>query len=94
MRTGYAFLLAALSHSLTRLARANIFYLKDQWSGDDFYQGWNWETNDDPTHGRVNYVSLTEARSKNLTSGTSLFRAADCPNTDRLVCLPLFSGWN
>jgi hypothetical protein len=71
MRTGYAFLLAALSLSLTQLARANIFYLADQWSGDDFFQGWNWETADDPTHGRVNYVSLADARTKNLTSGTS-----------------------
>ena len=77
MRTGYAFLLAAFSLSLTQLARANIFYLKDQWRGKDFFQGWNWETIDDPTHGRVNYVGLAEAQSKNLTNGTS-FRVA-CP---------------
>jgi hypothetical protein len=70
MRTGYAFLLTALSLSLTQLTRANIFYLKDQWRGDEFYQGWTWETENDPTHGRVNYVSLDEAKSKNLTNGT------------------------
>jgi hypothetical protein len=75
MRTGYAFLLAALSLSLTQLARADIFYLKDQWSGNDFFQGWNWETSDDATHGRVNYVGLEEAQRKNLTSGMS-FRTA------------------
>ena len=90
MRTGYAFLLAALSHSLTQLARGNLFYLKDQWSGGDFFQGWNWETGDDPTHGRVNYVSLAEAQGKNLTSGTSLFRPADGCNTDRPTSLFLF----
>jgi hypothetical protein len=64
--------LAAFSLALTQRAGANIFYLKDQWSGNDFYHGWNWETIDDPTHGRVNYVSLEEAQSKNLTSGTPL----------------------
>jgi hypothetical protein len=62
--------LAAFSLSPTQRAGANIFYLKDQWSGNDFYHGWNWETIDDPTRGRVNYVSLEEAQSKNLTSGT------------------------
>jgi hypothetical protein len=71
MRTGYAFLLTALSLSLTQLTRANIFYLKDQWRGDEFYQGWTWETENDPTHGRVNYVGLDEAKSKNLANGTS-----------------------
>ena len=68
MRTGYAFL-AALSLSLTQYARANIFYLKDQWVGADFFQGWNWETENDPTHGRVNYVDQAEAISKNLACG-------------------------
>jgi hypothetical protein len=68
MRTGYAFL-AVLSLSLTQYVRANIYLLKDEWVGDDFYQGWNWETEDDPTHGRVNYVSQAEAISNNLTCG-------------------------
>jgi hypothetical protein len=68
MRASYVFL-AALSLSLTQRTGANIFYLKDQWCGNDFFQSWNWETKDDPTHGRVNYVGLDEARSKNLAYG-------------------------
>jgi hypothetical protein len=75
MRTGYAFL-AALSLSLSQCASAN-FFLKDQWVGQDFFQGWNWETENDPTHGRVNYVSQAEAIANNLAYGaltrTSLF---------------------
>jgi len=61
MRAGYA-LLVALSLSFTQRARvAKIFHLKDQWRSGDFFQGWNWVTEDDPTHGRVNYVSQDEA---------------------------------
>ena len=70
MRTGYAFL-AALSLSLTQCARAKFYFLKDKWVGVDFYQGWNWETENDPTHGRVNYVSLDDAKRNNLTCGAS-----------------------
>src|ERR1700752_3410804 len=70
MRVGYA-LLTTLSFSLTQCVVANskTFYLKDQWRGNDFFQGWNWETETDPTHGRVNYVSQDEAISKNLACG-------------------------
>jgi hypothetical protein len=67
MRTGYAFL-AALSLSLLQCASAN-FLLEDQWVGGDFFQGWNWETEDDPTHGRVNYVSQAEANASRLSYG-------------------------
>jgi len=65
MHINFAFL-AALSLSLSQRARGKTYYLKDQWRGDDFFQGWTWETEDDPTHGRVNYVSQDEARSKHL----------------------------
>ena len=58
MRTGYAFL-AALSLSLTQCASAN-FYLKDKWVGEDFFQGWTWETESDPTHGRIRRCFLTD----------------------------------
>ncbi|KAH9165476.1 concanavalin A-like lectin/glucanase domain-containing protein [Lactarius sanguifluus] len=79
MRTGHAFL-AALSLSLTPCARAS-FYLQDEWTGEGFYQGWTWETENDPTHGRVNYVSQAEALGKNLTyvddSGAFVMRADD-----------------
>jgi len=71
MRHGHVFI-AALSFTLFQHTRANIFYLKDQWRGDDFFQGWNWFTEDDPTHGRVNYVGEDEARSKHLAYGMFL----------------------
>ncbi|KAH9985818.1 glycoside hydrolase family 16 protein [Russula compacta] len=80
MRTGYAFL-AALSLSLTQYTSANLYCLKDQWIGNDFFQGWNWETEDDPTHGRVNYLSQADAISGNLTyvtdDNTFVMRADD-----------------
>jgi hypothetical protein len=69
MRSGHAFL-AALSLSLTQYASAG-FYLKEKWVGNDFFRDWNWETKNDPTHGRVNYVSQAEAIAKNLSYGTS-----------------------
>jgi hypothetical protein len=68
MRTGYAFP-AALLLFLIRSASAT-FYLKDKWVGEEFFQGWNWETEDDPTHGRVNYVNQADALAKNLSYGT------------------------
>jgi hypothetical protein len=72
MRTasGYAFLAALLS--LTLRVRAN-FYLQDEWTGEQFLQGWNWETEDDPTHGRVNYLNQDEAQRKNLTYGAVIY---------------------
>ena len=70
MRLRHAFF-ATLSLSLTLRTGAKTFVLKDEWCGEDFFEGgWNWFTDDDPTHGRVNYVGKDEARSKNLTYGT------------------------
>jgi hypothetical protein len=69
MRVRQAFV-ATLSLSLTLRAGAKIFCLKDEWRGEDFFASWNWFTDDDPTHGRVNYVGKDAARSKNLTYGT------------------------
>jgi hypothetical protein len=77
MRSGHAFL-AALSLSLSQCASAS-FYLKDKWVGDDFFRDWNWETKNDPTHGRVNYVSQAEAIAKNLSYGTSSSRFSLIP---------------
>jgi hypothetical protein len=68
MRTGNAFP-AALLLFLIPCASAT-FYLTDKWVGEDFFQGWNWETEDDPTHGRVNYVNQTYAVANNLSYGT------------------------
>jgi hypothetical protein len=67
MRTGYAFL-TVLFFSLTRCVSA-FFYLKDQWVGEDFFHGWDWETENDPTHGRVNYVSQADAINRHLAYG-------------------------
>lgn len=69
MRTCYAFP-ATLLLLLTRCVSATPFYIKDKWVGQDFFQGWNWETEDDPTHGRVNYVNQADAFAKNLSYGT------------------------
>jgi hypothetical protein len=71
MRAAYA-LVAVLSLSFIQRTRAKVFYLKDQWVGNEFFQGWNWVTEDDPTNGRVNYVSEDEARNKNLSYGMSV----------------------
>ncbi len=70
MRTGYAFLAALLLSLIQCISTSATFTLKDKWVGNDFFQGWNWETEDDPTHGRVNYVNQGDARAKNLTYGT------------------------
>lgn len=48
------------------------FVLKDRYVGHDFFEGWNWETFDDPTHGRVNYVTQDTAVASNLSYGTFL----------------------
>ena len=72
MRSGHVFI-AALSLSHSQCASAS-FYLKDKWVGNDFFRDWNWETTNDPTHGRVNYVSQAEAIGKNLSYGTSSLR--------------------
>ncbi|RPD78818.1 hypothetical protein L226DRAFT_521027 [Lentinus tigrinus ALCF2SS1-7] len=64
MRTGYPFLpLLAL---LIRPVSAN-FLLADTYIGRDFLQSWTWETFDDPTHGRVNYIDQPTALASNLT---------------------------
>ena len=89
MRTGYAFL-AVLSLSLTRSVRANFYFLKDKWVGADFYQGWNWETENDPTHGRVNYVGLDDAKNKNLTCGAFSFLFFNAPRVPELRAAQLF----
>jgi hypothetical protein len=76
MRTGYTFLTSLSLLSLIQCASAN-FYLKDKWVGGDFFS-WDWETEDDPTHGRVNYVSRQEAVDKRLAYGTVFPFASSC----------------
>ncbi|EIW63420.1 uncharacterized protein TRAVEDRAFT_161729 [Trametes versicolor FP-101664 SS1] len=63
--------LAALSlASLLILPTSAHFSLTDEYVGRDFLQSWNWESIDDPTHGRVNYLSQTDALNGNLTYAT------------------------
>lgn len=63
-------------HALLALGTALIvpvtaqFGLKDTFIGQDFFGGFNWETFDDPTHGRVNYVDQGTAQQTNLSYGT------------------------
>lgn len=58
---------------------STTFVLKDQYIGNDFYSGWQWETADDPTHGRVNYVDQGTAVARNLTYG----KFHNCMSGDR-----------
>ncbi|KAH9963826.1 concanavalin A-like lectin/glucanase domain-containing protein [Russula dissimulans] len=65
MHTSYAFLTSLLlSHALCASAS---YSLEDQWAGSDFLAGgWIFETADDLTHGRVNYLSQTDAVNNQL----------------------------
>lgn len=74
MRTGYACPLYALATLLLTLPVVRPhFVLRDKFIGNDFYAGFRWETFDDPTHGRVNYVDQGTAIAKNLTQGMLIF---------------------
>jgi len=78
MRTGYAFL-AALSLSRALCASAE-FILQDMWTGNQFFGAdWDWETENDLTNGRVNYVSQADAVNNNLASveGNQFIMRAD-----------------
>lgn len=48
------------------------YKLADNFVGDKFFDGWDWFIEDDPTKGRVNYIDMQSAKSKNLSYGTSL----------------------
>ncbi|WWD09153.1 hypothetical protein V865_007275 [Kwoniella europaea PYCC6329] len=43
------------------------YRLAKHYYGKDFFDGFDWKTFDDPTHGRVNYVSENEAKQRNLS---------------------------
>lgn len=53
------------------LPDSSNFVLKDNIVGREFYTHFAWQTFDDPTHGRVDYVDLPTAQRNNLTSGTT-----------------------
>ncbi|EJD01317.1 glycoside hydrolase family 16 protein [Fomitiporia mediterranea MF3/22] len=50
---------------------SSTFVLKHNIVGDDFYKYFIWDTFDDPTQGRVNYVDQATARKRNLASATA-----------------------
>ena len=62
-----------LALSLTRAVSSKFTFYTRELSivGSDFFEQFNWESENDPTHGRVNYLTLEQARAKNLTYGLS-----------------------
>ena len=61
-----------LALALVPATRAH-YHIADTFIGHDFINGFDWETFDDPTHGRVNYVDQPTALSSNLSFGESPF---------------------
>ncbi|KAF8224949.1 hypothetical protein L208DRAFT_1454463 [Tricholoma matsutake] len=59
------------------------YYLRDSFKGLDFFDNWIWETFDDPTHGRVNYVDMPIAQASNLSyaSDDTFVMRVDANNT-------------
>ncbi|KAF9461291.1 concanavalin A-like lectin/glucanase domain-containing protein [Collybia nuda] len=55
---------------LTRGALTQAYRIKDSYVGQDFYNSWTWETFDDPTHGRVDYVDKWTSMNSNLSYAT------------------------
>ncbi|EJD03023.1 glycoside hydrolase family 16 protein [Fomitiporia mediterranea MF3/22] len=55
------------------------FNLRDTFIGDGFFSGFRWETFDDPSHGRVNYVDQQTAIAEGLSyvDGSTFFMRAD-----------------
>jgi hypothetical protein len=66
----FVFLLATVVSPATVAAAASDTYqIEDSIVGNDFFNNFDWFTDDDPTHGRVDYVSMQEAKSGNLSFG-------------------------
>jgi len=62
---------------------AASYNLADSYVGSNFFSTWSWQAIADPTHGRVNYVDLGTAQSKNLSyaSGSTFIMRADHTTT-------------
>ena len=65
------FLVLALSLTHTVSSAATVYQRNLSIVGSDFFEQFNWESRSDPTHGRVNYMTLAEAKAKKLTYGSS-----------------------
>lgn len=57
------------SKPLSTRAGSQTFKLQDNIVGKDFLTHFSWDTIDDPTHGRVNYLDQATAMQRNLVSG-------------------------
>ena len=65
-----SFLVLALSLIRT-VSSASVRYRRElSIVGSDFFEQFNWESENDPTHGRVNYLTLEQAQAKNLSYGS------------------------
>lgn len=63
-----SFLVLALS--LAHNVSGALFKRELSVVGSDFFKEFNWESRNDPTHGRVNYLTLEQSRSRGLTYAT------------------------
>ncbi len=54
---------------LATCATAQSFDLEDCFIGNDFFNAFDWQTFDDPTQGRVNYVDKDTAIQNGLAEG-------------------------
>ncbi|GAA5878614.1 hypothetical protein JCM16303_002144 [Sporobolomyces ruberrimus] len=52
-------------------SKTGPYKLVQDWSGDNFFDGWTFWDQADPTHGAVNYLSQDAAKAANLISTTS-----------------------
>ena len=67
----FSFLVVALSLSHAVSGWSTCYQREMSVVGSDFFEQFDWFTEDDPTHGRVNYLSLEESKAKNLAYGLS-----------------------
>ena len=80
----YLSLVLSLSLTPTVSSRSTRYKRELSIVGSDFFEEFNWETENDPTHGRVNYLTLEQAKAKNLTYG-SLPLPRPAPHTHAFV---------
>ena len=71
-----------VSSSLALLTSAQSYYLEDDYSISNFANMFNFETEDDPTGGYVNYIDSTTAETSGLFSanGSQVYMGADSTN--------------
>jgi hypothetical protein len=55
--------------ALSRTVSATVYERKLSVVGSDFFKQFNWESRNDPTHGRVNYLTMEEAMERGLAYG-------------------------